>query len=160
MESTARPPEIEDRRLLVAFILTALPALPVFIGAVYLLSRPGALNILLHPLGLLYLAGALLLAAIPVRLALYVFALRQSSPQSRKLWAALLCAVPALGVFAISPSAVAARHLGDTLLFLAFFGSYLGAFVTLMLHVVQDAMRKKAPNQPLEPTAPSGRGSA
>ena len=138
------PPKIDDRRLFVAFIFTALPAIPVLIGAIYLLSQPDSWNSLLHPMGLLFLAGGLLLAAIPVRLALYVLALRESSPQSSKLWAAILCAVPAMGVFLVLPAAIETGFTSDEIALIAFFSCYLAALVTLLLHVVRDASKKKA----------------
>ena len=143
MDSAARPQKTEDRRLFTAFLFTALPAIPVLVGSVYLLSRPNALNFIIHPLGLLCLAGALLLAAMPVRLALYVFSLRMSSPQSRKLWAAILCAVPALGVFLVFPAARESGFTVGRMSLIAFFGCYLSALVVLLLHIVSEATKKK-----------------
>ena len=139
---SAVPAKEEDRRLLWAFIFTALPAVAVVVGAVYLLSRPDGLNFIRHPLGLLWLLGALLLAALPVRLAIYVFGLRRSSPRSKKLWAAIQCAVPALGVFLIVPTAQEAGFTGSRIALIAFFGSYIVALVILLLHLVADAKKK------------------
>lgn len=126
-----------------AFLFTALPAVPVLGGSIYLLSRPGGLNFISHPLGLLCLIGALLVAALPVRLATYVFALRESSPQPRKLWAAIQCAVPALGVFLVFPAGSESGFTTGRISLIAFFGCYLAALVVLLLHIVHDAAKKK-----------------
>jgi len=108
-------------------MFTTLPAIPVVVGSAYLLSRPDALNFIIHPLGLLALAGSLLLAALPVRLAIYVFSLRESSPQAAKLLAAVLCAVPSLGVFLVFPAARESGFTAGRICLIAFFGCYLVA---------------------------------
>lgn len=146
MDSAALKPKIQviqDRRLIMAFLFTVLPAVPVFVGSIYLLSRPDGLNFIIHPLGLVFLAGGLLLAALPVRLAMYVFALRESSPQSSKLWAAIQCAVPALGVFLFFPAARESGFTAGRISLIAFFGCYLAALVILLLHIVRDAAKRK-----------------
>ena len=143
MQSVELPPNIKDRRLFVAFLFTALPAVPVFAGSVYLLSKPDGLNFIIHPLGLLFLVCGLLLAALPIRLAIYVFSLRESSPQSSKLWAAIQCAVPALGVFLVFPAGIELGFTVGRISLIAFFGCYLAALVTLLLHIVRDSMKKK-----------------
>ena len=154
VDSDTQLPKIEDRRLFIPFLFTTLPAVPILLGSVYLLSRPDALNFIVHPLGLLSLAGALVLAALPVRLAMYTFSLRESSPQSRKLWAAVQCAVPALGVFLVFPTALKSGFTTSRIILIVFFGSYLAAFAALLLDLVRSAAKKKTTQQLLRPLLP------
>jgi hypothetical protein len=127
----------KDRRLTVPFVFTVLPAVPIFGGAVYLIaSSNGSILVMAHPLAPLWVVVALLLIAIPIRLANHIYSLRESSPIRKKLWAAIQCAVPAAGVFVALLAIVDQGLTVGRFCLLAFFGCYLVALIALLLHVI------------------------
>ena len=150
------PPHVLGLRLIWPFVFTTAPAIPVLVMAVIALRSPDGWSVLLHPLGVVFIAVGLLLVALPIRLAIYTYSLRQRSPMKQKVWAAIQCAVPGSLVMFILMVAFEQGFNTGRFLLTCFFGSYFVAFVILVAHVVTDA---RLTNQPpsLAKTRDAGR---
>jgi len=133
----------ENRRLVVPFVFCAVPAMLVFAVGIYLVADTQSWSVMLQPLGMLGIVVALLIVALPVRLALYIFSLRESSSRGAKVWAATQCALPSLGVFAVGPALVERGITVPGLLLLSFFGCYFAALIVLLLHIVSGPRGEK-----------------
>lgn len=134
-------------------MFTTVPAIPVLIFVVWVISAPDGLNFILHPLGLAFLAIGLLLAALPIRLSIYTFSLRETSPKSMKVWAAVQCAVPGSVVFVIILIAFESGLTSKLLILGAFFGSYFAAFLILIVQIVRDMRVTRESTQPVQTNA-------